>query len=104
MQGALGELFMKDKNGKLRCTDTEALQRLYEKAFYFTTVDSMSVSDFLKVIISNFDGSLSHTLEHEIAFYLYHYLKDDADRVELAKLEAKIESVFPDSRLNKVKG
>jgi uncharacterized protein YkwD len=87
-------LFFKDKNGKVRCEQTDKLQQIYEKAYYFSTVDTLTKTEFLKIKFPNFDGALTHQLEHDISFYRYHYLKDTSDRSAHAALESKIESVF----------
>jgi hypothetical protein len=94
VQRDLKNLFFKDKKGVLQCSNTDTLQKLYEKAFYFTTVDTMKVSDFLKIEIPKVINLNPHPLEHDIAFYRYHYLKDTANKEELAKLVSKVEAVF----------
>ena len=37
---------------------------------------------------------MPHSLEHDIAFYRYHLLKDSVDAIELGRLESKVEAVF----------
>jgi uncharacterized protein YkwD len=90
----LVNLFYKDKRGKLQCKDENAVRRLYEKAYYFTTVDTLTVKNFLNIVVPRAEAFVSHPLDHDIAFYRYHYLKDSVDRLGLAKLESKVESVF----------
>lgn len=85
--------FSKDRRGNLTCHDYDGLQRLYEKAYYFQTVDTVSREDFLSITIPKV-GLQSHPVAHDVAFYHYHLLKDSADRSQLRKLESKIESVF----------
>lgn len=90
----LNVLFYKDNKGKLQCSNTSILQKLYEKAYYFTTVDTMCVNDFLSIEIPNFEGLLPHPILHDVAFYRYNYLKDSSDYSGLGNIESKIESVF----------
>lgn len=89
----MSEQFYRDKNGRLLCRDGELVSRLYEKAYYFSTVDTLTVSEFLKVDVP-VHVNMSHRLQHDLAFYRYHYLKDTADKTELSKLKSKVESVF----------
>jgi hypothetical protein len=90
----LNNMFFKETTGKLQCYDTDSLRRLYEKAYYFSTVDSISKQDFLTITIPSFDGYLPHELEHDVAFYRYNYLKDSADPNTLAELKSQVEFVF----------
>ena len=90
----LNSLFFKDQRGEIQCSTPDLLQSIYEKAYYFSTVDTLTINEFLSVEIPKFEGSLTHQLEHDIAFYRYHYLKDSVDKLALSKLESKIESVF----------
>ncbi len=94
VQRDLKRLFYKDKYGKIQCVDVDVLQNLYEKAYYLSTVDTLGVSEFLQIEIPNYTGGLSHPLEHDVAFYQYHYLRQTKDKNLLAKLEGHIESVF----------
>lgn len=90
----LKKLFFKDKYGKVQCRKIDSLQMIYEKAYYFSTVDTLTKNQFLQLEIPKFEGALSHQLEHDISFYRYNYLKDSVDKTVLSKLESKIESVF----------
>lgn len=90
----LGDLIYKDSRGKTMCKDMDKLQYLYEKAYYFSTVDTISVDEFLGIKISDFGGSISHQLAHDLAFYQYHYLKDSLDKAFVSKLKSKVEYVF----------
>lgn len=90
----LNNLFYKDKRGKLQCTNTNTLQKLYEKAFYFTTVDTMTVQDFLSIQLLKFEGHIPHPIMHDVVFYRYHYLKYSSEFTGLSKLESEIENVF----------
>lgn len=89
----LSRLFTKDQRGQLRCMDEQVLEALYEKAYYFYTVDTLTKKEFLGIQIPKHIG-MSHHLEHDLVFYRYHLLKDSTDRTSKAKMEAKIESVF----------
>lgn len=90
----LNDLFVKDKKGVLTCKDVDKLELLYEKAYYFTTVDTLKQKDFLKLKIPKFNGGMPHSLDHDIAFYRYDLLKDSVAKTELSLLESKVESVF----------
>ena len=90
----LRKLFVKTDRGELDCTDPDALQRLYEKAYYFSLIDTISVKNFLKIDIPKHRGGPSHTLMEHMAFYHYHHLKDSLKDTELTKLRSKVESVF----------
>lgn len=88
------KMFTKDKRGEVQCVDESLMQRLYEKAYYFSTVDTITVDNFLAITFPMKESWFSHNLQHEIAFYRYHHLKDSADKTELGKLKSKVESVF----------
>lgn len=90
----LKNLFKKNEKNEFTCTDADALERLYEKAYYFTTVDTLSEADFLSIAIPKTKIGNSHRLDHDIAFYRYHLLKDKVNSLEKSKLEAEVERVF----------
>ncbi len=93
-QRDLNSLFYKDGKGLIRCSDPDALEKLYEKAYYLTTVDTFSIKDLLTIQIPKFKEGYSHRLLHDMAFYKYEYLHKSATKSELAKLELQVESVF----------
>jgi hypothetical protein len=90
----LRNMFVKIDRGELNCVNPDSLRRLYEKAYYFSLLDTISVDDFLKIDIPKHRNGPSHTLMHHMAFYHYHHLKDSASKTELSKLKSKVESVF----------
>lgn len=95
IQRDLKALFEKDPTTKVvKCKDVDELQRLYQKAFYLATVDSIATEDFTKIEIPKFKEGLSHTFQHDIAFYRYHFLHETADKTQLALLESQVELVF----------
>jgi hypothetical protein len=94
IQRDLKNLFYKDDEKQLHCSAPNALERLYEKAYYLSRVDTLSKSDFLKIEIPKFVGGMSHHLQHDIAFYHYDYQRLSADKTQLGRLEGKVESIF----------
>lgn len=89
----IANLFTKDSYGKISCRDVDALRAIYQKAFYFSTVDTLSASDLLNIRIPDFP-SMSHELRHDLTFYRYHYRHEKADKSELMQLESSIERLF----------
>ena len=94
IQRDLNKMFFKTTSGQLECLNPDSLTRLYEKAYYFSTVDSISVEDFLSIHVPDYIGGRPHRLDHDIAFYRYNYLKDKADESAVVELESQIEFVF----------
>ncbi len=94
IQRDLNKLVYKDSRGKLHCSSMDTLQKIYAKAFYFSTLDTISKADFLKIKLPKVVEEFPHSLDHDFAFYRYHYLKETATDNERENLESQIEFVF----------
>ena len=86
--------FYRKTGTQLHTINDEKLSKLYEKAYYLTTVDSLSRKDFLRLTFPSGDFSSSHILHHDIAFYRYHLLKDSASASQLSQLEGEVAKAF----------
>ncbi len=87
-------LVFKDDQKRILCRDMDRLRRLYQQAYYLTSIDTLSEKEFLAIKIPPFTGGVSHELEHDLVFYRYHLLKDKVSAEELSQLKAKAESLF----------
>ncbi len=90
----INALFKKNQRGKLECKNVETLEKIYEKAYYFSTVDTLTNKEFLNIELPKIESGYPHSLDHDVAFYRYNILKDSVDNTERSKLESKVESVF----------
>ncbi len=90
----IDNLYIRNAKRELECTNSEQLEKLYEKAYYFTTVDTLKEADFLKISFPKTLVIPTHRLEHDVAFYRYHLLKDKVSAQEKIKLESEVERVF----------
>lgn len=90
----LAKLFVKPPKQKLICTDYDKLQLIYEKAYYFTTVDTLSKEDFLKISFPRLEIPYSHSFEKDIAFYKYHLNRENKDVSKLKMYENEVSKIF----------
>lgn len=87
-------LVYKSADKKILCKDMERLRRVYQQAYYLTSIDTLSEKDFLSITIPPLSSGLSHELEHDLVFYRYHLLKDKVSVEELNQLISKAEALF----------
>lgn len=91
----MDNLFYEDLRTRvLRCRDLEKLEFLYEKAYYLSTVDTLTKKEFLGIEIPKYVGMRPHSLEEDKAFYRYNYLKDSLPAGKLVSIEKQAEKAF----------
>ncbi|MBI1838550.1 MAG: CAP domain-containing protein [Flavobacteriia bacterium] len=90
----ISNFFYKDSKQEIICSDYNKLQLLYEKAYYLTTVDTLSKVDFLKITFPKLKIPYSHSFEKDIAFYKYHLNKESIDGTKIKTYENEISKVF----------
>lgn len=85
----------KTQNGiRYFCSDMDKLSKLYQKAYYFTQVDTLTTTNFLAIDLKKYQLALPHSLEELMAFYPYELYRQAGDSAQMKKQAAETERVF----------